>query len=91
MLPGGLHVICVREDGKPAGELPIAEARYLAALDPGTVLALVEAARRDVPALLRAMPTDDARLEAMRGICRHCGRIEDENECVRSCQCWNDD
>lgn len=69
-----------------------ADADFIAALDPNTVLALVEAARRDVPALLRAMPTDDARLEAMYGICRHCGRIEDENESGgRGCQCWNDD
>jgi len=43
-LRNGLRLTCL-DDGE-LSELPIEEARYLAALDPDTVLALVEAARR---------------------------------------------
>lgn len=39
---------------------------------------------------LRELPTDEARVEALRGICHHCGRVESEDE-PRGCQCWNDE
>jgi hypothetical protein len=38
-----------------------------------------------VNALLKSLPTDQDRLDAMAGICRYCGRVGD------NCHCWNDE
>lgn len=46
VLPGPRCLVEVGYDMRPPKPLPVGDARYFAALDPATVLALVEAARR---------------------------------------------
>ncbi|HSZ58618.1 MAG TPA: hypothetical protein VK797_23320 [Tepidisphaeraceae bacterium] len=37
----------------------------------------------EINELLKALPTDDQRIEAFKGICRQCGKVTDES-------CWCD-
>lgn len=43
------------------------------------------AATETLIAGLRALPTDEARMDVLSEFCRHCGSLN------RGCQCWNDE